>query len=167
MRYFVLFFIAILLPVFAFLHFGKQDQVLSFMTFEKNKTAALVDVAPEPKNTAEPKESADTAKYQIPSIQYSEPLNFPSPTLIRGPYLERLQNPNFLPIRNWDVQIENVDAASALVLEPVTQKVLYHKDIFAERPIASLAKLMTALVAIEEMDLFDEILISKNAIATE
>ena len=151
MRYFILFFIAILLPVFAFLRFGKKDSV---------NTAALV-------SREEVEKSVDTVQYQIPAIQYSEPVNFPSPSLTRSPYLERLQNPSFLPIRNWDVQIENVDAASALVLEPVTQKVLYHKDIFAERPIASLTKLMTALVAIEEMNLSDEVVISKNAISTE
>lgn len=172
MRYYILFFIAILLPVFAFLNFGKKDVVdlkkaLSFMSFEKNKTASLVKDMDVSKVVPKDEEFIDAPRYQIPTVQYSEPLNFPSPPLIRSPYLERLQNPNFLPIRNWDVQIEDVDAASALVLEPVTQKVLYHKDIFDERPIASLTKLMTAMIAVEEMDLSDEVVISKTAVATE
>lgn len=179
MRYIILFIIAILLPVFAFLNFGKKNiadfaflerlpgNAVKFLSFEKNKTAALVQDSTDKRKAEVVPKVDDIAKYRIPAVQYSEPLNFPSPSYIRSPYFERLQNPNFLPIRNWDVQIENVDAAVALVLEPVTQKVLYHKDIFDERPIASLTKLMTAMIAIEEMNLSDEVLISKNAVGTE
>ena len=105
-------------------------------------------------------------QYKLPKITYVEPSQFPLTTTITQPYLERLQNPSFSPIRNWDVQIEDIDAASALAIEPGSQKVLYHKHIFDSRPIASLSKLMTALVLVEEMDLQSEVLISKNAVAT-
>lgn len=191
MRYIILFFIAILLPVFAFLNFNQrqtekglelknQTASVSSATVGESGSAESVEASSTPRIEST-KESANTrniifvgeenvaARYgeKIPAPSYSEPAHFPVASAIREPYLERFKNPSFFPIRKWDVQIEDVHSASALVVEPATPKVLYHKNLFDSRPIASLTKLMTALIASEEMDLKSEAVVSKNAVETE
>jgi len=163
MRYIILFIIAILLPTFAFLNFAQKDL--------QTKTASIAVSTPDTDEAGATDETADSEvsdgpAYKIPQIYYTEPTNFPLATLVSQPYLEGFRAPNFFPIRNWEVQIENVDAASTLVLEPVTQKALQHKSIFESRPIASLTKLMTSLVVIDEMNLASEVVISDRAVAT-
>ena len=173
MRYIILFIIAILLPVFAFLNFTQDRAGYKFTNDKKSvdKTAAIsftgadgesedndIDLVSEPEGQKQ--------VYKIPQIQYTEPTNFPLASIIGQSYLAGLRSPNFFPVRNWDVKIEDVDAASTLVLEPVTQNALQHKSIFETRPIASLTKLMTALVVITEMNLYDEITVSAAAMAT-
>ena len=174
MRYIILFIIAILLPVFAFLNFT-QDKPGTF-NFTDNKKSADKTAAISFTGTDKEPESNDIdlvsevegqkQVYKIPQIQYTEPTNFPLASIIGQSYLEGFRSPNFFPIRNWDVKIENADAASTLVIEPVTQKALHYKNIFDIRPIASLTKLMTALVVITEMNLQDEITVSGAAVAT-
>lgn len=126
---------------------------------DTSKVSADIETGEEPPE--------ERPQYKLPTLSYTdEPLRFPLTTTISQPYLERLRNPSFSPIRNWDVQVENVDAASALAIEPGSQKVLYHKNMFDSRSIASLTKLMTALVAVEEMNLQSEVVISSTAVAT-
>ena len=174
MRYIILFIIAILLPVFAFLNFTQDDDgrtktaSLSLRT-PGNGNVSTGDERTAPKEEEPVPQSGKVAAgqaYKIPQIHYTEPTRFPLATLVSQPYLRGLKAPNFFPIRNWEVRIENVDAASTLVLEPITQKALQHKSIFEARPIASLTKLMTALIVIDEMNLASEVVISDAAVAT-
>ncbi|MBI1888442.1 MAG: D-alanyl-D-alanine carboxypeptidase [Candidatus Spechtbacteria bacterium] len=188
MRYIILFLIAILLPVFAFLNFNQyqtgngpdlKNQAASVSLIasgengsgEASSTASieLRKASANTRNIIFVGEENTAARYEekIPAPSYSEPVHFPVLSAIREPYLERFKNPSFLPIRKWDVQIEDVHSASALVIEPATQKVLYHKNLFDVRPIASLTKLMTALIVSEEMDLTSEVTVSKDAVDTE
>jgi len=105
-------------------------------------------------------------KYKIPKSEYTEPVKFPLTAIMSRPYLENFKTPNFFPIRDWSVVMDDISAISALAIEPVTQKVLYHKNIFDPRPIASLTKLMTALMVIDEMNLNDIARISAGAVST-
>jgi D-alanyl-D-alanine carboxypeptidase len=167
MRYIILFIIAILLPVFAFLNFSQNEGSVSPRA--KEKTASVSGALGESQDAKKdmdfaPSEDVDDPKYKIPDIQYTMPSNFPLGLTTSQPYLENFKSPNFFPIRNWDVKIENPDAASALVLEPITQKALQHKNIFDVRPIASLTKLMTAFVVIEDMNLASHVVVSENAV---
>lgn len=74
-------------------------------------------------------------------------------------------NPNFLPIRDWDIAEPKIEAKAALIFELNKNKILYQKNIEQVLPIASLTKLMTALIVLEKMDLEEAIIISKEALA--
>jgi len=161
MRYIILFIIAILLPVFAFLNFTQDNPktaAISLTRAEQESVGNDIDLVSE--------SEGQKHVYKIPQIQYTEPTNFPLASIVGQSYLEGFRSPNFFPVRNWDVKIQNADAASTLVLEPISQKALQHKSIFETRPIASLTKLMTSLVVITEMNLQDEITISDAVVAT-
>jgi len=70
------------------------------------------------------------------------------------------------PIRNWNIEEPKLSAKSYYVIEVNSGKVLAQREPEQTRPIASLSKLMTALVIIERANLKDEITISKNAVDT-
>lgn len=72
-----------------------------------------------------------------------------------------------LPARNWAVPFIDIDSTVALAIEFPNKRVLYGKNIFEVRPIASLSKLITALVVVENLKLDDIVIISQNAIETE
>jgi D-alanyl-D-alanine carboxypeptidase len=74
-------------------------------------------------------------------------------------------NPNFLPIRDWGISEPAIEAKAALVFELDKDKILYQKNIDQVLPIASLTKLMTALIVLENMNLEEVVTISKQAIA--
>ncbi len=73
-------------------------------------------------------------------------------------------NPNFLPIRDWNITEPEVEAKAALVFIPDKNKILYQKNINQVLPIASLTKLMTALIVVENIDLEEIAVVSKEAI---
>lgn len=53
--------------------------------------------------------------------------------------------------------------ASAILVDSETGQVLYEKNSFVRRPIASTTKIMTAIVALERGNLDDNVVVSKNA----
>ena len=72
------------------------------------------------------------------------------------------------PVRNWTVSDPTIQATTALVLDSARQEILYQKNgLHESHPIASLTKLMTALVAMENADLNSVFKISKEAVQTE
>lgn len=73
-------------------------------------------------------------------------------------------NPNFLPIRNWNIDQPIIEAEAALIFAPEKNKILYQKNIEQILPIASLTKLMTGLIVLEEMSLDQIITVSKEAV---
>ena len=72
-----------------------------------------------------------------------------------------------LPARNWQVQFEDIEATSALAIYMPEKRILYGRNIFETRPIASLTKLMSALVIMDEFNLDDVITITNEAILEE
>ncbi len=71
------------------------------------------------------------------------------------------------PIRNWNVDEPNIPAQTAMVFETGRQLILFQKNwINDSRPIASMTKLMTALVIMENAKLDDVYTVSKNAVGT-
>jgi len=76
----------------------------------------------------------------------------------------RETNPNFLPIRNWNVTQPEIEAKAALIFEPGKNRILYQKNIEQVLPIASLTKLMTGLVILEEINLDQIVTVSKEAV---
>lgn len=84
-------------------------------------------------------------------------------------------NPNFLPIRDWDIGEPYIEARAAAVVtgsrvKPFANKseanrnILYQKNIDEQLPIASLTKLMTAVIVLDSMELDDTVIISNNAL---
>lgn len=74
-------------------------------------------------------------------------------------------NPNFLPIRNWDISEPETETKAALIFDKEKNKILYQKNIDHVLPIASLTKLMTALIVLENIDINEIVFVSENAIA--
>ncbi|MDD2753642.1 MAG: hypothetical protein PHT44_03480 [Candidatus Portnoybacteria bacterium] len=71
------------------------------------------------------------------------------------------------PIRNWNSPDPQISAKIGLVFEISRQRILWQKDgLHESRPIASLTKLMTSLVTMENSKLDDAFKVSKNAVAT-
>lgn len=70
---------------------------------------------------------------------------------------------NFVPVRNWSVEEPDIHARAAGVFDPNGEKFLYQKNINEKMPIASLTKIMTAIVALENLNLDEIITISKQA----
>lgn len=77
------------------------------------------------------------------------------------------QNPNFLPIRDWAQPFIEVSAKSAIIANQDVSKILYQKNIFEKLPIASLTKIMTAIVITENTNIEETTKISKEAIAED
>lgn len=71
------------------------------------------------------------------------------------------------PIRNWNAPDPEISAKIAFVFETTRQRILWQKDGLREsRPIASLTKLMTALVVMENAELDEIFTVSKKAVQT-
>ncbi len=60
-----------------------------------------------------------------------------------------------------------VSARSAILLEASTGRVLYQQNAYAKMPMASTTKIMTALVALENGNLGDTVVVSRNASGIE
>lgn len=76
------------------------------------------------------------------------------------------QSEVFKPIRNWGIKEPELSARSIYAIDATSGKILLQKDSEKQRPIASLSKLVTALVILEKASLKDEILISQSAVET-
>ncbi|MFH1129598.1 MAG: hypothetical protein V1686_02600 [Patescibacteria group bacterium] len=89
--------------------------------------------------------------------------------------ISKLPNSNdidnkFFPIRNWSVEEPEIFAKSAIVLSFRNDRkdsALFQKNINQVLPIASLTKLMTAIIAIENYDPETIVKVSKEAISVD
>ena len=87
-----------------------------------------------------------------------------------NPELLQKEIKKFKPIRNWQIEDLKIEATSVLSVEiddKGTRKVLFQKESGEVLPIASISKLMTALVVLENHELSQIVEISKEAVATE
>ncbi len=73
------------------------------------------------------------------------------------------------PLRNWDVENLKIQAPAAISVEMGNDanKVLYSKDETKRLPIASLTKLMTALVVLENYNLDQQVTVTYATMAQE
>ncbi len=69
---------------------------------------------------------------------------------------------NVLPKRNWSAPALELQAEAAIAMRPDVRRIYYNKNIEMRRPIASLTKLMTAIIVLENYDLNDVIKISRE-----
>lgn len=74
---------------------------------------------------------------------------------------------NTLPRRNWSVPALELNVEAALAMRPDGGRIYYNKNMEARRPVASLTKLMTAIIVLENYDLNEIIRITKSDIEKE
>ncbi len=72
-------------------------------------------------------------------------------------------NPDFLPIRNYNISDIDIAAKGVVVLSE-DGKILYQKNIDKKLPIASLTKVMSAVVVLENIDDDEIITVTKDVI---
>ena len=75
--------------------------------------------------------------------------------------------PAFSQVSVSDDSSFEVKAKSAIAVNAETDTIIYEKNIQEKLPVASLVKLMTALVVLDEVDLESQVIISRNAVAAE
>jgi len=68
-----------------------------------------------------------------------------------------------LTIETYNNENLNINARSAIVMDFDTGRVLYEKNAYQKRPMASTTKVMTAIVALENGNLDDIVTVSRNA----
>lgn len=81
-------------------------------------------------------------------------------------YLEGPVDINDFEIEDCSISLQQVpiiDAVAAIVMDAETGRVLFEKNAYSKRPIASTTKIMTGIIAIEMGNFDDEVTISKNA----
>ena len=78
-------------------------------------------------------------------------------------------NPEFIPIRNWSVQDPEILAKATIIISldlDNKSNILFQKNKDEILPIASLTKIMTAIIALENYDLEEIIKVSKDSVLT-
>lgn len=73
-------------------------------------------------------------------------------------------NPNFLPIRDWEIEDPKIDAKAAIIYNLEKNKILYQQEADRILSIASLTKIMTALIVLENLDLERVVTVSEKAL---
>ena len=71
---------------------------------------------------------------------------------------------NLLPKRNWSVPALELEAEAAIAVRADGGRVYFNKNTEVRRPVASLTKIMTAIVAVENYDLSQIIKISAETV---
>jgi len=77
-------------------------------------------------------------------------------------------SPEFFPLRNWLIDEPEISAKSAIILDFKSNSekvnILYQKNPNQVLPIASLSKIMTAIIVLESFDPEEIIKVSKNSV---
>ncbi|HCB36148.1 TPA: hypothetical protein DEP31_01585, partial [Candidatus Azambacteria bacterium] len=113
---------------------------------------------------AEPKKAEEGVQANKLPVE-NEAKNEVSPT--EKAALQTLKTINYLPVRNWNVPFAEISAKSVLSTDEKAEKVFYQKNSSERLPIASLTKLMTALIVLDNYNLEEKIKISKAAVQIE
>jgi len=88
--------------------------------------------------------------------------NFVPPTIVIWSGSE-----NTLPRRNWSTPALEINAEAALAMRADGGRIYYNKNMEARRPVASLTKLMTAIIVLENYNLEEVIRVPITAVERE
>lgn len=94
----------------------------------------------------------------FPIGKYLEATETSRKTFVSLPLREPFKKEVSVQDVNWDA----ISATSIVAFNPVTSKEYFQRNSSAKRPIASITKLMTALVAMDEYNLEEDITLSKG-----
>lgn len=89
----------------------------------------------------------------------------PEPTIVQAMATHSLSIGG--PIKTGDSIAPIIDAKSVYSIDVNTGIPLFARDIFERRPIASIAKLVTAMIILDDHKLDEEVTVSKNAATQE
>ena len=159
----------------------KEDETFQ----QSDKIRVPVPASPESQQDEQVEPSSLAPPQSLPSVSvplpiemwkrlvdnyYAEPARLPTSSYLASAtplFLQGVHAPEYFPIRNWEVQEVDIDAIGAIAIEMPREKVVYQKNSEDIRSIASLTKLMTALVAVEALPLDSEVFITPDAVETE
>jgi D-alanyl-D-alanine carboxypeptidase (penicillin-binding protein 5/6) len=82
-------------------------------------------------------------------------------------YVLPISGPNYIPVLNSNVKRPYLEAKSAIVYDTRSARYLYDKNSDVKLPIASLTKVMTAVVALENLDMDDIVTIGEDSIRVD
>ncbi len=164
--------VAVIFPLLllGFLYYGNQTV---------KDWAASLRVAPQAEEGAGEKQS-EGEKVHLSGLRLTErekfleqyktkPAFLPQTTEIRTSltgFIRANSRPELLPARNWGVKFKDINAESAIAMDVPSKRILYGKNISEPRPIASISKLVTAMVVVDNLDLNEQITVQEEAIET-
>lgn len=70
----------------------------------------------------------------------------------------------YFPLRDWSILEPEINAKAAAVFDMRSRKILFQKNIKTPLPIASITKLLTAMVIVESLDFNLKIFVPKEAV---
>lgn len=82
-------------------------------------------------------------------------------------YVLPISGPNYIPILDSNIPKPAISGKSALVYDTESNRFLYEKSVDSKLPIASLTKVLSAVVALEKLDSDDIVTISKTSIRVD
>ena len=95
------------------------------------------------------------------SRQVSPPLNSTQA------YIFPISEPSYLPVLNTAIERPQLSAKSAIIYDTRSSRYLYSKNSEERLPIASLTKLLSALVVLENLRLDDVVIVPKEALKVD
>ncbi len=81
----------------------------------------------------------------------------------RQPYILPVSRVD-VPLRNWEVGEPSINARAAIIYDLRRDRILYDKNLAESLPIASITKVVSALVVLEKMDLEEVLTVPLEAI---
>lgn len=82
-------------------------------------------------------------------------------------YILPISEPNYIPILNANIPRPVISGKAALVYDTRSSRFLYEKNIDHKLPIASLTKILSAVIILEKLNLEDIVTISENSIKVD
>jgi len=89
------------------------------------------------------------------------------PTIYGQAYILPIAGPNYIPILDSNISRPEVSAKSAAVFDTKSSRFLYDKNSSFRLPIASLTKIMTAVIAKENFNLDDIVTVYEESIRVD
>lgn len=93
------------------------------------------------------------------------PLNISSSR--RQAYVFSISEPNYIPILNANIPRPTISGRSALVYDTYSNRFLYEEGIDFKLPIASLTKILSAIIILERLNSDDIVTITENSIKVD
>lgn len=79
-------------------------------------------------------------------------------------YILPISGPNYVPILNSEINRPFINARAAAIYDTSSGRLLYEKNIDSRLPIASLAKVMSAVIVLENLNLEDIVTIGESSL---
>jgi len=81
----------------------------------------------------------------------------------RQPYVLSVSKVD-IPLRNWEIGEPNIDAKAAIIYDLKNSRILFDKNLAGSLPIASITKVVSALVVLEKMNLNEVLVVPPEAL---